>query len=63
MLVLTTYRKIGCQSVKIYRSFHRFGRLPKRGEVTTIGGLRFQVLRADSRRLHVLQVQRLPAKA
>jgi magnesium and cobalt transporter len=42
---------------------HRFGRLPKRGEVTTIGGLRFQVLRADSRRLHVLQVQRLPAKA
>jgi len=42
---------------------HRFGRLPKRGEATTIGGLRFQVLRADSRRLHVLQVQRLPAKA
>jgi magnesium and cobalt transporter len=42
---------------------HRFGRLPKRGESTTVGGLRFQVLRADSRRLHVLQVQRLPAKA
>jgi magnesium and cobalt transporter len=42
---------------------HRFGRLPKRGEATTIGGLRFQVLRADSRRLHVLQVQRLPSKA
>jgi magnesium and cobalt transporter len=42
---------------------HRFGRLPKRGEATTIGGLRFQVLRGDSRRLHALQVQRLPGKA
>jgi len=42
---------------------HRFGRLPRRGESTTVGGLRFQVLRADSRRLHVLQVHRLPAKA
>ena len=41
----------------------RFGRLPKRGESVTIGGLRFQVLRADSRRLHVLQVQRLPGRA
>src|SRR5216683_1187036 len=41
---------------------HRFGRLPKRGEAVTIGGLRFQVLRGDSRRLHVLQVQRLPGK-
>jgi magnesium and cobalt transporter len=42
---------------------HRFGRLPKRGEAITIGGLRVQVLRADSRRLHVLQVYRLPGKA
>jgi hemolysin (HlyC) family protein len=42
---------------------HRFGRLPKRGEGVTIGGLRIQVRRADSRRLHTLQVQRLPAKA
>jgi hemolysin (HlyC) family protein len=42
---------------------HRFGRLPKRGEATTLGSLRFQVLRADSRRLYVLQVQRLPPKA
>jgi len=39
---------------------HRFGRLPKRGESTTLDGLRFQVRRADSRRLYVLQVQRLP---
>jgi len=42
---------------------HRLGRLPKRGEAITIGGLRFHVLRADSRRLHVLQVHRLPGKA
>jgi magnesium and cobalt transporter len=41
----------------------RFGRLPKRGESITVDGLRFQVLRADSRRLHTLQVQRLPGKA
>ena len=41
----------------------RFGRLPKRGEAISIDGLRFQVLRADSRRLHVLRVQRLPGKA
>jgi len=41
---------------------HRFGRLPKRGEATTIDGLRFQVRRADSRRLYVLQVQRLAEK-
>lgn len=42
---------------------NRFGRLPKRGEAVTIGGLRFQVRRADSRRLHTLQVQQLPGRA
>ena len=36
-----------------------FGRLPKRGEATTLEGFRFRVLRADSRRLHTLQVERL----
>ena len=40
-----------------------FGRLPKRGESTTIGGLRFRVIRADSRRLHTLQVERLAPPA
>jgi magnesium and cobalt transporter len=40
----------------------RFGRLPKRGESIAIEGWRFHVLRADSRRLHVLQVQRLPGR-
>src|SRR5258707_12774118 len=42
---------------------HRFTRLSKRGEAITIDSLRVQVLRADSRRLHVLQVHRLPGKA
>ena len=37
---------------------NRFGRLPKRGESVTIEGLRFYVLRADSRRLHTLHVER-----
>jgi magnesium and cobalt transporter len=42
-----------------------FGRLPKRGEITSLEGLRFRVLRADSRRLHTLQVERVapPASA
>ena len=35
-----------------------FGRLPKRGEQIQTGGLNFHVLRADSRRLHVLLVDR-----
>jgi magnesium and cobalt transporter len=35
-----------------------FGRLPKRGETTTIGDFRFKVIRADSRRLYTLQVER-----
>ncbi|OGA11814.1 MAG: magnesium/cobalt efflux protein [Betaproteobacteria bacterium RIFCSPHIGHO2_12_FULL_69_13] len=34
------------------------GRLPKRGESVTIGGLRLQVLRADSRRLYTLIVDK-----
>jgi magnesium and cobalt transporter len=41
----------------------RFGRLPKRGESTTVDGLRFQVQRADSRRLHTLLVERIKAPA
>ncbi|MDK9723569.1 MAG: CBS domain-containing protein [Sterolibacteriaceae bacterium MAG5] len=35
---------------------HTLGRLPKRNETVQIGGLRFQVLRADSRRVHTLLV-------
>jgi magnesium and cobalt transporter len=36
-----------------------FGRLPKRGELTTIGDFRFKVIRADSRRIYTLQVERV----
>ncbi len=37
-----------------------FGRLPRRGDVLAIDGLRFQVLHADSRRLHSLLVEVVP---
>jgi len=37
------------------------GRLPKRGETVAIGGLRFQVLRADSRRVYTLLVDKAKA--
>jgi magnesium and cobalt transporter len=40
-----------------------FGRVPKRGEVTTLEGFRFRVVRADSRRVHTLQVERVEAAA
>lgn len=36
----------------------RFGRVPKRGEQIAFDNLTFRVLRADSRRLHLLQVTR-----
>jgi magnesium and cobalt transporter len=39
---------------------HHLGRLPRRGEQISIGGLRIQVLRADSRRVHTLLVDRPP---
>ena len=37
-----------------------FGRVPKRGDAVSFGGFHFQVLRADSRRIHSLLVERLP---
>jgi magnesium and cobalt transporter len=39
----------------------RFGRVPKRGEQIAFDKLTFKVLRADSRRLHLLQVTRKEA--
>jgi magnesium and cobalt transporter len=36
-----------------------FGRLPKRGETATIANFRFKVVRADSRRIYTLEVERL----
>ena len=35
---------------------HQLGRLPKRNEVVMLDGLRLQILRADSRRVHTLLV-------
>src|SRR5690348_9097880 len=42
---------------------HEFGRLPKRGESVIVGGSKFTVLRADSRRLHTLLVERSNGQA
>ncbi|HEX2668846.1 MAG TPA: transporter associated domain-containing protein [Gammaproteobacteria bacterium] len=42
---------------------HAFGHLPKRGERIELGGFRFKVLRADSRRLHLLEALRRPPAA
>ena len=36
----------------------RFGRVPKRGESLVIDGFTFQVLRADSRKIHSLLVEK-----
>jgi magnesium and cobalt transporter len=35
---------------------HQFGRVPTRGETTTIGRFQFKILRADSRRILLLQL-------
>jgi magnesium and cobalt transporter len=35
------------------------GHLPKRGESVEIGSLRFKVMRADSRRVHLLSIERI----
>jgi magnesium and cobalt transporter len=37
---------------------HGFGRVPKRGEKININGVHFEILRADSRRLHTLLVEK-----
>jgi len=39
---------------------HQLGHLPKRGERTVIDNLLFKVLRADNRRVHMLQLTVLP---
>jgi magnesium and cobalt transporter len=45
---------------------HHLGRLPKRNEVVVLESMRFQILRADSRRVHTLlvdQQRNLPLSA
>ena len=36
---------------------NHFGRVPKRGEAALIEGFKFQVMRADSRQVHLLRVE------
>ena len=36
------------------------GRMPRKGEIFDFAGLRFEVMRADARQVHVLLVERLP---
>jgi magnesium and cobalt transporter len=38
---------------------NRFGHVPKRGEAITFDGFRFVVLRADSRKVHSMMVERI----
>ena len=42
---------------------HEIGHLPRRGERIVIGNLLFKVLRADGRRVHMLQLTLLPGPA
>jgi magnesium and cobalt transporter len=42
---------------------HRFGHLPRRGERIVIDNLLFKILRADNRRVHMLQLTLLPKAA
>lgn len=42
---------------------HAFGHLPGRGESVTLEGLRFEVVRADNRRIHLLLVMPEPRAA
>ncbi|MFB4203637.1 Magnesium and cobalt efflux protein CorC [wastewater metagenome] len=37
-----------------------FGHVPRRGEALELGGCRFEVVRADSRRIYLLRVSRFP---
>jgi magnesium and cobalt transporter len=39
---------------------NHLGRVPRKGDVFDIGRLRFEVLRADARQVHVLLVEKLP---
>jgi magnesium and cobalt transporter len=41
----------------------RFGRLPKRGDTIVVDGFTFQVLRADSRKVHSLLVEKPASKS
>src|SRR5512141_141189 len=48
----------GRYRVKAVTEVAHFGRLPKRGETIVIDGFTFQVLRADSRKVHSLLIEK-----
>jgi magnesium and cobalt transporter len=39
---------------------NHLGRVPRKGDAFDIDGVRFEVLRADARQVHVLLVEKLP---
>ena len=41
---------------------NHLGRMPRKGEIIEIDQLRFEVLRADARQLHVLLVEKIPER-
>ena len=42
---------------------NHLGRMPRKGEIFEINQLRFEVLRADARQLHVLLVEKIPVRS
>jgi magnesium and cobalt transporter len=42
---------------------NHLGRMPRKGEIFEIDQLRFEVLRADARQLHVLLVEKIPERS
>lgn len=42
---------------------NHLGRMPQKGEVFEVDGLRFEIIRADARQIHMLMVEKLPAAA
>ena len=42
---------------------NHLGRVPRKGDEFEIDGMRFEVLRADARQVHVLLVEKLPEAA
>jgi magnesium and cobalt transporter len=42
---------------------HHLGRMPRKGEIFDMDGLRLEILRADERQVHLLMVEQLPPEA
>jgi magnesium and cobalt transporter len=53
----TSYEPDGIETVGGLVADH-VGHVPRRGEITSIGDLRFEVLRADAKQVHLVLVER-----